>query len=121
MFGRKASCGGSWGVFVPRYPPRGSMLPSSWICVESTRTKLRCGRALNEASSRSSCREERSLLCTSLFFKELGYLFKICIRECQSGMTRGVCLEEENPAGRTAVRYMAQEPENIIVSYTDAQ
>jgi hypothetical protein len=37
-------------------------------------------------------------------------------------MTRGVFLGEgENPAGRTAARHMAQEPENIISSYTDAQ
>jgi hypothetical protein len=37
-------------------------------------------------------------------------------------MRRGVFLGEgEDPAGRTAVRCMAQEPENIIVSYTDAQ
>ena len=41
---------------------------------------------------------------------------------CQSGTTRGVFLDEgENPAGRTAVRCMAQEPENIIASYTDAE
>jgi hypothetical protein len=42
---------------------------------------------------------------------------------CQSGMTRGVFIAEgENPAGRTAVRCMTQEPENIIISsYTDAQ
>ncbi len=41
---------------------------------------------------------------------------------CQSGMSRGVFLGEgENPAGRTAVRCMAQEPENIIASYTDAE
>jgi len=42
---------------------------------------------------------------------------------CQLGMTRGVFLGEgENPAGRTAVRCMAQEPEDIIISsYTDAQ
>ena len=37
-------------------------------------------------------------------------------------MSRGVFLgEAENPAGRTAVRCMAQEPENIIASYTDAE
>ncbi len=42
---------------------------------------------------------------------------------CQSDMTRGVFLDEgENPAGRTAARHMAQEPEDIIISsYTDAQ
>src|SRR5712691_730820 len=37
-------------------------------------------------------------------------------------MTRVVFLGEgENPAGRTAARRMAQEPENIIASYTDAE
>ena len=37
-------------------------------------------------------------------------------------MTRDVLLVEgENPAGRTAARRMAQEPENIISRYTDAQ
>jgi hypothetical protein len=41
---------------------------------------------------------------------------------CQPGMTRGVLLKEgENPAGRTAVRYMAQELQNVISSYTDAE
>ena len=41
---------------------------------------------------------------------------------CQEGMTRGVFLGEgEDPAGRTAVRCMAQEPENIVVRYSEAQ
>jgi hypothetical protein len=41
---------------------------------------------------------------------------------CQSWMTRGVSLGEgEDPAGRTAARYMTQEPENIIVRYSEAQ
>jgi hypothetical protein len=50
-------------------------------------------------------------------------LSRYVLGSCQSGMTRGVFLNEgENPAGRTAVRFMAQEPEDIIISsYTDAQ
>src|ERR1700687_817593 len=42
--------------------------------------------------------------------------------DCQLGMTRVVFLGEgENPAGWTAVRCMAQEPQNVIASYTDAE
>ena len=41
---------------------------------------------------------------------------------CQSRATRVVSLyERDNPAGRTVARCMAQEAENIIFSYTDAQ
>jgi hypothetical protein len=41
---------------------------------------------------------------------------------CQSCASRDVFLVERgNPAGRTAARPMAQEPEEIIDSYTDAQ
>ncbi len=37
-------------------------------------------------------------------------------------MTRGVFLDEgEDPAGRTAAQCMAQEPQIIIASYTDAE
>src|SRR5712692_7647134 len=98
------------------------MLPSSWIFVASTRTNLRCGRAPNETSSRSSCRQERSPLRSSFFFKELGPSSIYVLRRCQSGMTRGVFLDEgEDPAGRTAAQCMAQEPQIIIASYTDAE
>jgi hypothetical protein len=41
---------------------------------------------------------------------------------CQSCVSRDVCLiERGNPAGRTAAQPIAQEPEDIIDSYTDAQ
>jgi hypothetical protein len=50
-------------------------------------------------------------------------LSRYVLWSCQSRMTRDVLIGEgENPAGRTAARHMAQEPEDIIISsYTDAQ
>src|SRR5713226_3237004 len=54
--------------------------------------------------------------------RSCGTSSRYVLGSCQAGMTRGVFLGEgENPAGQTAALRMAQEPENIIASYTDAE